>query len=487
MGKKKTGRKRSGMKMPNIKISNKALTAIVCVLAVVCLFAGGVYIDTFHGNGMFKKLLSGSEQKTPSEVETNATVESMAVDISSKATVAVFGKEFLLCTKDGVKYFAAMGDQKWSDTFNMTSPAMVQEGDYVAVGDMGGKTVRVYNREGMLYDLQADGSPVQFALNESGYLSLITKNEDTYRIRIYNTKGTLLKERVEESNGVYPLCSDISDDSRVFAVTYLDTTDISPIGRVVLFYIDAEESENHTDSMFAAVEKTGEIIPVIGFMDKGVLAAVSDLNIYGIGGDGEELWSYPLENTVDQAALGYKQYIVLALGDSVANKDGREKGTVCWLDANGKEKATYEAGESITYLQSAKEGVVIGSDRRYTGLSHGGNENWDYTATGDLTDLIPMEKLNIVMTVGKEQVSIFDMSKAQSMGTGTSRADEHRTEKENADTGAEQKSEEGKSADARAEQKSEEGKSADTNETNENKPVETTNQDTEDGTAENEE
>ena len=91
MGKKKTGRKRSGMKMPNIKISNKALTAIVSVLAVVCLFAGGVYIDTFHGNGMVKKLLSGSEQKTPSDAETNATVESMAGDISSKATVAVFG------------------------------------------------------------------------------------------------------------------------------------------------------------------------------------------------------------------------------------------------------------------------------------------------------------------------------------------------------------------------------------------------------------
>ena len=428
MGKKKTGRKKSGMKIPNVKISNKTLTAIICVLAVICLCAGGVYIDTFHGNGMFKKLLSGSETKTPSEAETNATMESMAVDISSKATMAVFDQEFLLCTKDGVKYFASMGDGKWSDTFNMTSPVMVQEGDYVAVGDMGGKTVRVYDRSGMLYDLQADGSPVQFALNESGYLSLITKNEDTYRIRIYNTKGTLLKERVEESNGVYPLCSDVSDDSRVFAVSYLDTTDISPIGRVVMFYIDAEESENHTDSMFAAVEKTDEIIPVIGYMEKGVLAAISDLNVYGIGSDGAEQWSYPLENTIDQAALGAKEYIVLALGDSVANKDGREKGTVCWLDGSGKEKASFESGESVTYLQAVKKGIVVGNDRKYTGVSYGGNEDWSYNATGDLTDLIPMDKLNIVMTVGKEQVSIFDMHKAQSMEPGESRAEERRAE-----------------------------------------------------------
>lgn len=435
MGKKKAGRKRSGMS--KINISNKTLTAIVCVLAVVCLVAGGIYIDTFHGDGMFKKLLSGEEQRTAEEPTGDATVESMAVDISSKATMAVFGEEFLLCTKDGVKYYASMGDHKWSDTFNMTSPVMTQEGDYVAVGDMGGKTVRVYDRNGMLYDLQAEGSPVQFGLNESGYLSLITKNGDAYRIRIYNTKGTLLKERVEESKGVYPLCSDVSDDSRIFAVSYLDTTDISPIGRVVLFYIDAEESENHTDSMFAAVEKVDEIIPVIGFMKNGVLAAVSDVNIYGIGSDGGEIWSYPLENTVDQAAFGAKEYVVLALGDSVANKDGREKGTVCWLDSSGKERASFSTEESVTYLLAAKKGVVVGNGRSYTGVDHGGNQKWQYVATGDLADLIPMEKLDIVMLVGKELVSILDMSKPHSTEPAATRADIHREEQPMAQEGEE--------------------------------------------------
>ena len=431
MRKRKTGRKKSGIS----NISNKTLTAIICVLAVVCLIAGGIYIDTFHGNGMFKSLFQAEEKEQVPESEStgDAIMGSMAVDISSKATMAVFEKEFLLCTKDGVKYFAAMGDQKWSDTFNMTAPAMVQEGDYVAVGDMGGKTVRVYDRSGMLYDLQAEGSPVQFGLNESGYLSLITKNGDAYRVRIYNTKGTLLKERVEESRGVYPLCSDISDDNRIFAVSYLDTTDISPIGRVVLFYIDAEESENHTDSMFAAVEKTDEIIPVIGFMEKGVLAAISDVNIYGIGSDGGEIWSYPLENTVDQAALGMKSYVVLALGDSVANKDGREKGTVCWLDSSGKEKASLSTEESVTYLLAAKKGVVIGNGRSYIGADHGGNQKWQFAATGDLVDLIPMDKLNMVMTVGKEQVSVLDMTKPHNIGSAESRADSHRAEQKSAE------------------------------------------------------
>lgn len=282
--------------------SNKMLTALVCILALVCLIAGGIYIDTFHGQGRFLALIGKTNRTQAQEedavMQEDTPKESVAVDAGSKAAVAAFGKEFLLCTKDGVKYYTSVGAQKWSDTFSMTSPTLVQEGDFVAVGDMGGKTVRVYNKEGMVYDLQAEGSPVQFALNETGYLSLITKNDSSYRICVYNRKGKLLKERVEESKGIYPLSSDVSDDSRVFAISYLDATDISPMGRVLLFYINAEDGENFTDSMFAAVEKTDEIIPVISYRKNGTLAVISDQAVYGVGSDGGDfgiiLWKIPL-------------------------------------------------------------------------------------------------------------------------------------------------------------------------------------------------
>lgn len=412
----------------NLNINNKVLTILVCILAVVCLVAGGIYIDTFHGQGRFLALLgktnpNQTQDEPTAQPQEDTPKESMTVDVSSKAAVAAFGKEFLLCTKDGVKYYSSMGEQKWNDTFSMTSPTLTQEGDFVAVGDMGGKTVRVYNKEGMVYDLQAEGSPVQFALNENGYLSLITKNENSYRICVYNQKGKLLKERVEESKGIYPLSSDVSDDSRVFAVSYLDTTDIAPIGRVLLFYINAEDGENFTDSMFAAVEKTDEIIPVISYRKNGTLAVISDQAVYGVGSDGGELWKYPLENTIDQAALGNKEYIVLALGDGVANKDGREKGTICWLDGSGNEKGSFETSESVTYLFAAGKGIVVGNERDYTGLTYSGNESWNYTAITDLNDLIPMEKLNRVMAVGKDQLSVYDMTKGKKQTNPTKATD----------------------------------------------------------------
>lgn len=382
------------------------------LLVLLCLLAGGIYLDTFHGSGKLSGFLT-QLSKTEKKTKPTTSKESMAVDVSSKAMIAAYDAEFLLCTKDGVKYYASMGDQKWNDTFNMTSPILQQEGNYMAVGDLGGKTIRVYDRSGKLYDLQTEGSPMQFALNESGYLSVITKETNLYRIRIYNDKGTLLKERIEESGGVYPLCADISDDGRIFAVSYLDTTDILPIGRVVFFYISAAESEEHTDSMFAAVEKQGEIIPIISYRKGDMLAAVSDAAIYGIDPEGREKWSYPLENTIDRIALGAKDAIVIALGESVAGKEGRQNGTICRLNVSGKETAAYETGETVTYLFANDKGIVAGNDRKYIGLTANGSESWHYTATADMTELVPMEKLNRVMLLGKETVSIQDMTKEE--------------------------------------------------------------------------
>ena len=103
--------------------SNKMLTALVCILAVVCLVAGGIYIDTFHGQGRFLALIGKTNrtqaQEEDAAVQEDTPKESVAVDAGSKAAVAAFGKEFLLCTKDGVKYYTAVGAQKWSDTFSM--------------------------------------------------------------------------------------------------------------------------------------------------------------------------------------------------------------------------------------------------------------------------------------------------------------------------------------------------------------------------------
>ena len=322
----------------------------LAVVLVLCIGCGLVYLDTAYGSGKIRSLFVKSSVTQNAGNASAGVLAEIPLDAGSSASFAVFDEAFLLCTKDGAKYYNSVGDQKWNDTFNMTTPTVIQEGSFMAVGDLGGKNVRVYDESGLLYNVQLEGNLSQFALNQNGYLSLLEKKNSGYEVKIYNSKGTLLKGRVEETAGVYPISTDVSDDNKSFAVSYVDTTDVYPIGRVLFFYVNPEDSENYTDSLYAsAADKADEIIGTISYRSNGVLAAVSDKGVYGFK-DSEEVWSYPLTNVVDYISFQQKDRVVLTLGDALPGEEGKEEGTVCWLSSNGAEEASYVSGKDITYL-----------------------------------------------------------------------------------------------------------------------------------------
>ncbi len=405
------------------KKSNHAYKILIVLLLVCCVAVLAVYIDTFYGSGRIKNFFTSTESAGISAVSQDEekvaqNTEPMMTLDGTGSTILTFGENFLLCTKDGVKMYRTMGDQLWNDTFTMTTPLVCQEGDYAAVGDLSGRSVRVYHLDGLLYEVQTDGTPVQFALNANGYLSVITQEVSGYRISVYNASGNILKARVEESTGVFPLCSDVSDDNRFFAVSYADTSDVYLMTKVLFFYIDAQESESVTDSMFAAVQKEEELIPMISFMDQNTLCAVSDRAIYGIDSSGKESWQYALTNRVDFVSFGNKGQVVFAAGEALSGLDAKQTGTILAVDTSGNEVFSAELGKNVTYLFSDQRGIVVGCDREYSGISNSGKVQWQYTATMDLRDLLPMKDLKTILMVSLNGATVLDMTKENTAQTG---------------------------------------------------------------------
>lgn len=380
------------------------------ILLVLAVLAGLIFADTYYGGGRIRQFFVQTSSTDTGNNLGNGVLETMELDVGSQSSFAVFGKAFLHCTKDGVKYYDSTGSQKWSDTFTMTSPKLIQEGSYMAVGDMNGKNLRVYGQEGMLYQVQLEGGLTQFALNENGYLSLIEKQTNGSQILIYNNTGTLLKGRVEESSGIYPVSTDISDDNKSFAVSYVDASDVKIAGKVLFFYINSTDSENVTDSMFASVIKEGEVMGTVSY-GSGVLRAVSDRQLYGFGADGTEKWAYTFSNVIDYISFQNKGEVALVLGDALADQESRPSHTICWVDGNGKETASYESDKEITFFSVWEDGVIAGSQNDYAGLRHTGKVEWTYQAVQDVTQLIPMEKFTKVLVVMQDRAMILDMTK----------------------------------------------------------------------------
>lgn len=423
------------MENSNQSGKKKYLLAVLIVFLIGAL-SGVFYIDAHYGNGQIKtyfyqyftkqsqgksdtKKDDSVQEKVPQEQaevfpdQDAAQADEIELNLNSKASFCTFGKEFLICTKDGVKYFREMKDQKWNDTFTMTTPLLVKENTFAAVGDIGGRSVHVYDASGLKYSIQTEGAVVYFSLNSNGYLAVISKAASAYKVMIYKEDGSELKGRVEETEGVYPLSVDISDDNKIFAVSYLDSSDIEPMARVLFFYIGEQEGENYTDSMFAAVEKEKQVIPMIAFMEDGILAAASDSGIYGMDMNGKEVWSKEWSNYVDFIQIE-KKYIAVALGGELPEKEGKKEGTVEWINQKGKETGSIEGSCGVSYLKSSQSNTVIGYGKKYYGVNENGSVIWEYSAPEDVYDILPMENNTNVLYITKKAGKIVNMDEAGS-------------------------------------------------------------------------
>ncbi|MEA5084569.1 MAG: DUF5711 family protein [Lachnospiraceae bacterium] len=392
--------------MPNKKKSEHSAIAIFTIIAL--LSGSGIYLYR-------EKVFSFAEhvkQKAQIVVSTEKNTE-IKIENGSKTTFIGFGNNYLYCTKDGVKYFDGGQNQKWNSTYTMTSPSVVNNGSFTAVAEAQGRSVKIYNEEGELYSVSADGIIMQVSVNCIGSIGLILKTGSGYKIQVYDESGSLIMERFDEDKGIYPIAVDISADKKVLAVSYLDTTDIEMVSKVLFFYTGREDTKNtESGDFFASVEKVGEIVPAIKYMNNGIFMAVGDTTVFAMDSSGKEVWNDEICNKIDKITFN-GEYLVMALGEPLPGKEGVQNGTVRILNTTGKKDNDYAFSKSVTYLKAYKNGIVIGSNRDFNALNYNGKLLWEHTATQDVKDVILMSSSENVLYVTNNSADIININKGE--------------------------------------------------------------------------
>lgn len=414
------------------EVKTSSVKKMLFALILLILVLGIVFWDMSKGNGYIKqafknikenvtvanKTSDGSEKSISETQDDNISAVTkdddeniIKFESSSKSLFRIMDKGFIQCSKDGVKYYNDINNQKWNSTFTMVTPVMVGEGNYTAAADTSGKIVKVYDDNGEIYSCQIDGDIIRISLNQNGYLVVLSYMNPDYRIQVFDNKGQEITKREEKSEGVYPLDVDISDDNRVMAVSYADTSDVEVVGKILFFYTYKEDGKGYADAMFSAVQKDDEFITEVEYMDGNKLICIGDRNIYAFDLWGNELWTKPITNKISFAKFSGKQKVVLAYGETHSNVEGEEAGTVEWINLSGRTEAKYSTGENINYMSVGKNAAIVGSYNKFTGISDQGKQLWEYKSPQDLSDMLFINGNDTVMCVGKTSARIVTVKK----------------------------------------------------------------------------
>ena len=396
-------------------------TSLIAVAAIAILL---VIAFLFNSNNVIK---IGEKQ----------VMFSKEYNMSSKADFYVRGENIFYVSKDGMLFLDKKGETIWSDTFTMSAPYMLSDGDYAAVADSNSKIVNVYDKTGRLYQISTAGPITTFAINPLGCCAVVCKVNDDYRVDVYSNTGETMFECARASKDGIPLGIDVSDDGTIVSLTLVDYNDIKIKSSVLFYYTvkaDAQSTES-SDGLISAVEIPEAIAAIVEFMPNNQCIVASDVSMMSIDCSGKNSFNKQWEKTFDnyvtafdivnnrEIAVAYGEAIDLTSESAVSNEN-----TVYWYNLSGKETGSAKADDRISDIFSSDKGTIVAADKDYTAYTSRGRELWKYSAIQNVKSMQFYNSQDKVIIVTPTKMQLMDVKKGVTMQEEETEAESEESE-----------------------------------------------------------
>ncbi len=336
--------------------------------------------------------------------------EVLTFDEGNVLGINTVNNSYYVCSKDGMKFFDSNGDQVFNDTYTLNYPVSVFEANYAAVYESSGTNVRVYNEKGFIYSVASEYPISKVKLNKNGYLAIIMRAQDSCKTVVYNSEGNKLMERKEDTKGVYPVDLDISDDNKVLCVSYLDTSDVYPISRLVFFYINKEDSMNVADGIFSAVQKDDIYAISVNCMENNTFFIASDVSLMCFSSAGEEIFTKELQEKISAYDVFGKSYAVIGY-DGLLPESGENKYSLEVVDLSGKTVSLTSLKDPISYIKSDNKNFVVKTGNSLYGYNKNGKEQYNLIPPYDIKDVSFFNGKSDSLILSATSIEIADLSK----------------------------------------------------------------------------
>lgn len=216
---------------------------------------------------------------------TYTIINSVTRDETSNCRYYEFGGGYVRCSNDGVVYYNKKGTAVWNQTYQMKSPQLVTSGDCLAVGDINGSSIYVFNTKGMIGSIDTSLSISQVEVGSGGIVAAILEDSTANYINMYDAAGSkIYSVKTTLSGDGYPLDISISKDMTKLVASYVYINGES-IKTNVVFYNFSDVGQNETERIVGGFNHyDSTLVPEVEFINNSSVAAVGEdiLSIYKI-------------------------------------------------------------------------------------------------------------------------------------------------------------------------------------------------------------
>lgn len=246
----------------NIRSILSRSAAIIGVLAAVVII---VIIFTFISTGNYNSY---------------EVMEDTGVQNASMADYVPYQKSLLKFSKDGAVYIDEQGEAVWNETFAMKMPRADVSGDYVAIADLNGNDVYIFNKNGKVANTTMPYQICDIAVAGQGEFAVILKADKANYINIYDKNGAQISERqttIDKSG--YPMDIDLSEDGEKLFSAYLSIDGVAAKYSLSAYNFGVAGQNENADRLMGGYQLDDTVVSKVEFLDNNTICAFGDNQI----------------------------------------------------------------------------------------------------------------------------------------------------------------------------------------------------------------
>ena len=292
--------------------------------------------------------------------EADAESADKVVGESGFVNFAYFGENMIKYTKDGATYIDASGKNVWTQSYEMKTPVIHVNGDYVIIADQQGNDIYICNTEGCTGVAKTQLPITKAAVSAKGVTAAVVEDGTASYIFYFKKDGENLGINIKMllSGDGYPVDLALSPDGKqvVMSVMYMKNGalknkvvfyDFSEIGKNINNRFIGGFEEEFDDNMVARVRYLNENT-VCAFSDKGmtfisVKDVIPDVNVISV----------PVEEEIESICYS-EQYAAVIVDNPSGNPYRMDVYTT-----DGKQKASVEFDYPYTGVEIDGEKIIF--------------------------------------------------------------------------------------------------------------------------------
>lgn len=377
---------------PKVNKKKKITYFIVGIIFLLCLSMGGyAYMIT----------------RTYSDYE---LIEGTGMESASDSKYSMFQEKIVKYSKDGISLLNHDGKSVWAETYSMKTPKVVMNENYLAVADVRGNGVYLFDGTGKVQNLTMPYPICDIELSEHGVIAAVLEDQKMNYIQLYDKEGTqIVDSNVSIEQSGYPLDIALSDNAICLAVSYVTIDGVDAKNTIGFYNFGSVGQNANSNKYVGGFYYTDTVFPKIEFIDSTTVCAYGDNKavLYSVKEKPSEKTTEIKFDSEIRSIFSNNKYI----GFVCKNAQNPSEGKYLVKVYNTRGKLIFNKAVDMDYNKVKLDGshIILVGDYECTILRMMGKQKFYSHFDMNITDVIPLAKFNRYLLVSSNDVTVIKL------------------------------------------------------------------------------